>query len=127
MAKVAAVHGPRDASLQQVHAAFGELAASLEPHLEEEEEVLFPSILAPQPDARIVKQELERMHDDHLAVGDLLARIRTLTAGFKTPEWGCGTYRVLMAELDALEADILRHVHLENHVLAPRLATLATH
>jgi iron-sulfur cluster repair protein YtfE (RIC family) len=25
-----------------------------------------------------------------------------------------------MAELDALEADVLRHVHLENHVLAPR-------
>jgi len=30
-----------------------------------------------------------------------------------------------MAELDGLEADILRHVHLENHVLAPRFASLA--
>jgi regulator of cell morphogenesis and NO signaling len=25
-----------------------------------------------------------------------------------------------MAELNALEADVLRHVHLENHVLVPR-------
>lgn len=72
------------------------------------------------PDAQLVQRELERMHEDHLAVGDLLARIRTLTGSFTTPEWGCNTHRVLMAELDALEADILVHAHLENHVLAPR-------
>jgi regulator of cell morphogenesis and NO signaling len=120
MAKVAKVHGPRDANLHQLYAAFRDLAGSLGPHLEEEEEVLFPALTVRRPDARTVKQELERMHEDHLAVGDLLARIRTLTAGFTTPEWGCGTYRVLMSELDALEADILRHVHLENHLLAPR-------
>jgi regulator of cell morphogenesis and NO signaling len=122
MAKVASVHGPRDAKLREVHEAFRELAASLEPHLEEEEEVLFPALLGRQPDAPTVKQELARMHADHLGVGDLLARLRALTGGFATPEWACSTYRVLMKELDALEADILRHVHLENHVLAPRFA-----
>jgi regulator of cell morphogenesis and NO signaling len=58
-------------------------------------------------------------------VGDLLGTIRKLTAGFTIPEWGCNTYRVLMAELEALEADILRHVHLETHVLAPRFAAAA--
>jgi regulator of cell morphogenesis and NO signaling len=126
MAKVVTVHGARDANLHQLHDVFRDLAAHLEPHLEEEEEVLFPALMARQPDERIVKQEIERMHEDHLAVGDLLARIRTLTAGFTTPQWGCSTYRVLMKELDALEADILRHVHLENHVLAPRFGALAT-
>jgi regulator of cell morphogenesis and NO signaling len=125
MAKVAKVHGPRDANLQHLHDAFSELASSLGPHLDEEEEVLFPALMARQPDARLVQREVARMHEDHLAVGDLLARIRTLTGGFTTPEWGCNTYRVLMAELDALEADILRHVHLENHVLAPRFGALA--
>jgi regulator of cell morphogenesis and NO signaling len=120
MAKVAKVHGQRDANLQRLHDAFRDLAASLGPHLDEEEEVLFPALMARQPDARVVEREVERMHGDHLAVGGLLARIRTLTDGFTTPEWGCNTYRVLMAELDALEADILRHVHLENHVLVPR-------
>jgi regulator of cell morphogenesis and NO signaling len=120
MAKVAKVHGPRDASLHQLRDAFSELAASLGPHLEEEEEVLFPALVARTPDAQAVKREIEQMHEDHLAVGDLLARIRALTSGFQTPEWGCNTYRVLMSELDALEADILRHVHMENHVLAPR-------
>jgi len=126
MAKVSKVHGPRDESLHQLEDAFRELAASLEPHLEEEEAVLFPALMARTPDAPVVKKELDQMHEDHLAVGDLLARIRTLTSGFQTPEWGCNTYRVLMSELDALEADILRHVHLENHVLAPRFGAPAT-
>jgi regulator of cell morphogenesis and NO signaling len=126
MAKVARVHGPRDANLQRLHEAFRDLAASLGPHLDEEEEVLFPALVAPTPDLQVLKRELGRMHEDHLAVGGLLARIRALTDGFTTPEWGCNTYRFLMAELDALEADILRHVHLENHVLAPRFGALAT-
>ena len=125
MAKVARVHGPRDAHLKDLAAAFDALAANLAPHLDEEEKVLFPAILAPAPDATIVARELGRMHEDHLGVGELLATIRGLTAGFTTPEWGCNTYRVLMAELEALEADTLRHVHLENHVLAPRFAALA--
>ncbi len=60
-------------------------------------------------------------HEDHLAVGALLERIREATDGFAVPEWGCNTYRVTMRELDALEADVLRHVHLENHVLMPRV------
>jgi regulator of cell morphogenesis and NO signaling len=126
MEKVANVHGAREANLQHLDDAFRALAASLAPHLDEEEGVLFPLLMAGRPDSQVVKQHLGRMHEDHLAVGDLLARIRTLTGGFTTPEWGCNTYRVLMAELDALEADILRHVHLENHVLAPRFAAAAS-
>jgi len=126
MEKVAKVHGPRDANLHHLDGAFCALAASIIPHLEEEEEGLFPLLMAGPPDPQSVKQDLRRMHEDHLAVGDLLARMRALTKGFTTPEWGCNTYRVLMAELDALEADILRHVHLENHVLAPRFDALAT-
>ena len=119
-AKVAKVHGGHDARLVEVHDAFTALAASLGPHLDEEEAVLFPALMSRAPDATVVRREVERMMVDHLAVGDLLARMRALSDGFTTPEWGCNTYRVLMAELNALEADVLRHVHLENHVLVPR-------
>ncbi|SRR6266567_1625378 len=123
-AKVAKVHGPHDPRLREVEAAFGALAAALLPHLDEEEEVLFPALMSRSPDATLVVGELEKMLTDHLAVGDLLALLRALTDGFATPEWGCNTYRVLMAELGGLEADILAHVHLENHVLMPRFAGL---
>ena len=119
-AKVASVHGGKDGRLGEIDSVFRALAASLVPHLEEEETVLFPALMAARPDESVVRREVQRMHEDHLAVGDMLARLRALSDGYATPEWGCNTYRVLMAELEGLEADILRHVHLENHVLVPR-------
>ena len=116
------MHGGKDARLLEVDAVFRELAAALLPHLDEEETVLFPALMTPRSDQGIVRRELERMLVDHLAVGDMLARLRALSDGYSIPAWGCTTYRVLMTELEALEADILRHVHLENHVLAPRFS-----
>jgi regulator of cell morphogenesis and NO signaling len=125
MAKVAQVHGPKHAHLYELDEVFGALSAALLPHLDEEEQVLFPLLMAGRSDPQLVGRELARMMEEHIEVGGLLARMRGLTGGFMTPEWGCNTYRVLMAELDALEADILRHVHLENHVLAARFETVA--
>lgn len=119
-AKVAFVHGSKDGRLLEIHAVFGALAAALMPHLEEEETVLFPALMVPHPDESVVQREVQRMHEDHLAVGDMLARLRSLSDEYETPEWACNTYRVLMTELEDLEADILRHVHIENHVLVPR-------
>jgi len=58
-------------------------------------------------------------------VGRALDRIRDLTDDFATPDWGCTSYRLAMAELDDLTTDVLRHVHLENHVLMPRFVETA--
>jgi regulator of cell morphogenesis and NO signaling len=120
--KVASVHGDHNPRLFGVRDAFLELAAALEPHLDHEEAVLFPALLSPAPDREILRRELDGMMSDHLQVGALLERIRSLSEGFTVPEWGCRSYRVLMSELETLEADVLRHVHLENHVLMPRFA-----
>jgi len=120
--KVARVHGDRDPRLAELHAVFAGLSAALLPHLDEEETVLFPALVARTPDLELVQRELARMLTDHLAVGAMLARLRELSDDHTAPGWACNTYRVLMGELDAVEADTLRHVHLENHVLAPRFA-----
>jgi regulator of cell morphogenesis and NO signaling len=118
--KVAEVHGEKNGRLAELRDVVAEIADALDPHLDREEQVLFPALLARRPDAEVIARELASMHADHLEVGTLLARMRALSDGFTTPEWGCRSYRILMGELETLEGDVLRHVHLENHVLMPR-------
>lgn len=122
-AKVARVHGDTAASLIDVNGVVIALADALLPHLDTEEQVLFPlletSPLA-EPAASIA---LAGMLEEHLAVGALLARLRELTDDFAPPEWACNSYRTLFRELEHLEGDVMRHVHLENHVLLPRFAS----
>lgn len=120
-AKVARVHGERNPALEPLHQAVQALERALLPHLEQEEAELFPGLVA-GADAGWARGALAAMFEEHVAVGQLLSTLRDLSGGFSTPEWGCKTYRVLMHELEALEADVLRHVHLENHLLAPRFA-----
>ncbi len=121
--KVAKVHGEHNQKLVPLRETFDALANALLPHLDQEEAVLFPALMRRPPEASVIRDELDAMYEDHVAVGQLLARIRDLSDEFTVPPWGCNTYRVYMAELAALEDDILRHVHLENHVLLPRFAT----
>lgn len=116
--KVARVHGEHDPRLRELAQVVGELEALLPPHLREEEEVLFPALLAgPGPDR---ERLLDAMRADHLAVGERLARLRALSDGFAPPAWACASYTALLDQLERLEQDTLQHVHLENHVLAPR-------
>lgn len=119
-AKVARVHGDHDPRLRAIDETFRALADALDPHLDEEEAVLFPALVAGGNDRALVDRELSTMHEDHLAVGELLQRVRALSEDFSVPEWACTSYRTLFAELANLETDILAHVHLENHVLMPR-------
>ena len=120
--KVARVHGERDIKLRVLADFVADLRAALEPHLDDEERSLFPALVAPVPDARRIARELGTMHDDHLRVGEMITSIRALASDYRCPEWACGSYRALMRELQGLELDTLRHVHLENHVLMRRFS-----
>lgn len=87
-------------------------------HMAKEEQVLFPMLLgggAGLAAGPIRQMELE--HDDHAAN---LARARALTNQFTPPAEACPTWRALYVRLDALEAELMEHIHLENHVLFPR-------
>lgn len=88
-------------------------------HLAKEEKVLFPIILdgmgrmAAGP-IRVMEQE----HDDHR---EGLLQTRALTNNLTPPEEACTSWRALYLRLDALEADLMEHIHLENNVLFPRV------
>ena len=119
-AKVARVHGDHNPALRDLDAAVGELAEVLPPHLDEEERVLFPALVAGAADRAAAAKQLDAMASEHLAVAGLLQRIRAAADDFRVPDWGCNSYRTLFSELRQLESDTFTHVHLENHVLRPR-------
>lgn len=101
--------------LERVH-------AEIQQHLSKEEQVLFPAIQAGgrgpmvQMPIRMMMQE----HDDHSAN---LRRLRELATDFAPPPEACTTWRALYSGLEALEAELMEHIHLENNVLFPRSLT----
>ncbi len=119
-AKVARVHGDHNPRLRELDEAVARLSDSLLAHIDEEEAVLFPALTSAK--ANETEALFGAMREDHLAVAKLLEDVRRASEDFAVPEWACGSYRVLFGELEELEGDVFRHVHLENHVLAPRFA-----
>ena len=117
--KVLAVHHDKDPEmLAGVRETVQALRADLEPHLQKEERILFPLILAGHGAA--AAPPVSVMRAEHDAVGALLARLRALTRGYAVPAEACNTWRALWHGCAALERDLHAHIHLENNVLFPR-------
>ena len=134
LAKLVEVHGARHPELAEVRIAFARLARDLEQHMIKEEQVLFPYIceLAAQDESCVhrpspfgtVENPILMMEREHRAAADDLRMIRELTDNYTAPADGCTTYAVCLAELARFEADLHRHVHLENNVLFPAALAL---
>ena len=128
-ARVAEVHGTKEPRLlQRIDTIASELAADLDAHMRKEEMVLFPGICAREAGgaaAMPLAQPIRVMEWEHDRAGELLAELRTLTAGYALPAWACATVRALYQGLAELEAAMHVHVHLENNVLFPRASALA--
>jgi regulator of cell morphogenesis and NO signaling len=123
---VRTVHGDRHPELSDVAGLVAELRADLEPHLTKEERVLFPMIreLAEaerQPEFHCgrIAYPIAAMTSEHDRAGELLARLRAATDGYRVPEDGCASYRACYEALSQLDADTRLHIHKENNVLFP--------
>jgi regulator of cell morphogenesis and NO signaling len=132
IAKVVNAHGVGHPELAQLLQVFLDLRAELEPHMLKEERVLFPAIRALEaaaarahfPCGGSLAQPIHVMEVEHEFAGRCLAEMRELTSDFRVPEGACNTYRVMLASLEELEADMHEHVHKENNILFPRAARL---
>lgn len=129
--KVREHHGPNHAELADVEQLVHQLAADLFPHMLKEEQVLFPYIAAIEEAAMVGKEPpipffatarnpVRMMMLEHETAGGMLVEIRTLTANFTLPPEACTSFHALYANLQAIEADLHRHIHLENNILFPR-------
>ena len=136
LAKVVSRHGDHlPAILLPLQQTFLGLQRDLLAHMVKEDRVLFPSIVAldaglPFPaggSAADLAAPIGVMEAEHAGAGAALARMRHLTGGYAPPEWACPTFRGLYFGLSQLEADMHLHVHLENNILFPRAAWLASH
>lgn len=123
MGKVVAVHGDRHRELAVVDATFTELRLELVHHLLQEEELLFAAVReqATSPDTAppVRVDVLLALAAEHDRTAQLMARIRTLTGGFRVPADGCASYRALYGGFDKLAVEMAMHTHKENNVLFP--------
>lgn len=123
MATVLMVHGEAHPELFELGRLFEQLRSEIEEHLQTEEEVVFPAIRALVREAptgsreAALKDSLRNLEHEHDVVGGLLKAMRGITSAYQTPSGACATYSALFQDLQSLEADIHRHVHLENNVM----------
>jgi regulator of cell morphogenesis and NO signaling len=124
---------PNLAALRDVYVAMWEELCS---HMMKEEAVLFPYIRSLEAADRSgtlcandfpcgsVLAPIHVMKEEHRETAEALTRMRELTGGFRSPRDACNSYRVLMAGLREMEADLHLHIHSENNILFPRAVRL---
>ena len=124
-AKVRGRHGETHPETRTVESLVQRLAEDLEPHLLKEEKILFPYVESLEEASHgescfgTVQNPIRMMMREHEAVGEILAELRALTGGYAAPPDACASFHALYAGLRDLEADLHRHIHLENNVLFP--------
>ncbi|RMB62172.1 iron-sulfur cluster repair di-iron protein [Tessaracoccus antarcticus] len=123
--KVHGVHGDLHPELAQVKETYAAAVAALDPHMTQEERVVFPAISrmeksgAPMA-AGSLAEPIQQLRDEHQVVGNLFRQIRTMTDGYAVPEGACTSYRMMLSGLEEMELDLHEHIHKENNVLFPR-------
>jgi regulator of cell morphogenesis and NO signaling len=132
--KVARVHGDSDKSLQEVLRVFRALRDDMEPHLQKEEVILFPSALHLEEHGEIalachgpvptLEGPVGAMEHEHRVVGGYLEDLKDLSNGFVPPPQACNTWKACWDALRELDGNTRAHIHLENEVLHPLIRRL---
>lgn len=133
--KISKVHGGNHPELKEVEFLFNKISGDFTAHLQKEELVLFPYIIAmerafaegvtpPKSVFGTVKNPIKMMEFEHETAGEETERIKELTQHFTPPADGCTTYRVTLQELNEFVRDLHKHVHLENTILHPKAIEL---
>jgi len=127
--KIYRVHGADHTELSNVYKLFHTLKMELEQHLIKEEEIVFPLIkkYEANPSDELLEKTLNvitELEGEHEEAGNVLKELRKITNGYKMPSDGCQSYDLTFKGLELLESDTFQHIHLENNIMFPRLATL---
>ncbi len=135
LAKVAGKHGAKHPEVIRVQGVFSALSAELTSHLMKEENVLFPYIVQlekataaglpkPRPMFGSVKSPIHMMELEHASAGEALRSLREDSNNYTAPDDACATFQASYMALQAFEADLHQHIHLENNILFPKAIAL---
>ncbi|HVO81540.1 MAG TPA: iron-sulfur cluster repair di-iron protein [Terriglobales bacterium] len=135
LVKVCSVHGKNHPELATIQGTFRGLSQELTMHMMKEEMVLFPYIVRMEeavlekepvlpPPFGSVQNPVHMMMGEHDSAGEALRAMREASRGYAVPDDGCVSYRTLYQALEAFEADLHQHIHLENNVLFPRAVAM---
>jgi len=133
--KVKSRHGAAHPELVEIASLFERLGNDLLLHMLKEEQVLFPYIAGvehaqaagqalPRPFFGHVSFPVNAMVNDHEEAGEILRKLRELSANYSVPMGACPSYQGLYHGLSDFEKDMHQHVHLENNILFPRALAL---
>lgn len=130
--KVARRHGREHPELVELETGAIGFLDDLQQHMEKEERVLFPAIVRLEqlqhsdesPAKSFIVSAIKVMRAEHDTSGEDLRVFRKLTNDYALPEGACNSYTLLFEKMKAFEADLMRHIHLENNILFPKAAEL---
>jgi regulator of cell morphogenesis and NO signaling len=129
--KVCGVHGSTHPELPLLRGIFAGLAEELTTHLMKEEMMLFPYIIRMEeavtagepvlpPPFGSVQNPVAMMIHEHDGAGEALSEMRRVSNGYTLPADSCSGLKALNQSLANFEADLHRHISLENEILFPR-------
>jgi regulator of cell morphogenesis and NO signaling len=129
-------HAEKYPYLNDVSKQFNYLTKDLLPHLQQEEEILFPYIRqishayeSKESYATLLVRTLRKpveqvMQHEHETVSNALHRLRDLTNNYNAPADACVSHQVSFSLLEELDNDITQHLYLENHILFPKAVAM---
>ena len=69
---------------------------------------------------RTMRKPLNDTEDIHVSIGGLLERLRKATNHYRFPAQACTNHQVVFLQLEAMDQDLVQHIHLENNILFPK-------
>ncbi|EJD8560513.1 iron-sulfur cluster repair di-iron protein ScdA [Staphylococcus pseudintermedius] len=121
--KLSRVHGPNHPNLVTLKSTFDAFKSAMLTHTDEEDQNAFPKLVRSANGETVedIDAVIQSLVDDHDEAGALLQQMRELTHDFQPPAEACGTWRLVYDRIAHLERETHAHVHLENHVLFPKI------